>query len=71
MKIPSAKMPAGFFISKEKTPLPHWVEAFCFCKLAHSDHFLGAGGMNGHGGIEVGFGGAHFHGHAEALKANK
>ena len=44
---------------------------FLFDELAHSDHFLGAGGVNGHGGVEVGFGGAHFHGDAEALKASK
>ena len=45
-----------------------WVEDLF---LSHRDHFFGAGGVNGHGGVEVGLGGAHFHGDAEALKASK
>ena len=55
-------------IRTKKNPLPMRVEDLF---LSHSDHFLGAGGVNGHGGVEVGFGGAHFHGDAEALKASK
>lgn len=42
-----------------------------FESLSHRDHFLGAGGVDGHGGVEVGLGGAHFYGHAEVLKASK
>ena len=56
------------FIRTKKNPLPTRVEDLI---LSHSDHFFGAGGVNGHGGVEVGLGGAHFYGHAEALKASK
>ena len=45
------------FIRTKKNPLPTWVEDLF---LSHGDHFLGAGGVDGHGGVEVGFGGAHF-----------
>lgn len=37
-------------------------------RLAHRDKFLSPCGMDRDNGIEIGFGGAHFHGDAKALE---